>query len=203
MENVLENAISKTTSYFVGTIIVSVVVPILDVFFPDMSEVHKFIVRSLLSVQTGPKLLWGVLIRSEEKSPEFELPSQSVCSNEKAVVDNELQREEMEMLMDRLGIFLDSKGEKLQQRLNPQTISTLFEEKEPSLEEVNEAFRVFDENKDGFIDAEELQRVMTILGHKEGSKIADCKKMIRAYDENGDGRIDFHEFLKFMEHSFS
>ncbi|KAK9188953.1 hypothetical protein WN944_020358 [Citrus x changshan-huyou] len=78
----------------------------------------------------------------------------------------------------------------------------LFEEKEPSLEEVKDAFDVFDENKDGFIDALELQRVLCILGMKEGFQLENCKKMIKTFDENGDGSIDFKEFVKFMESSF-
>ncbi|CAI0438263.1 unnamed protein product [Linum tenue] len=78
----------------------------------------------------------------------------------------------------------------------------LFDEKEPSLEEVKEAFEVFDVNRDGFIDETELQRVMCQLGLKEGVELESCKKMIGAFDVNGDGRIDFCEFVKFMDHSF-
>lgn len=79
----------------------------------------------------------------------------------------------------------------------------IFEEREPSLDEVREAFEVFDGNKDGFIDEEELQRVMGALGLKEGMEVKNCRRMIGAFDENGDGRIDFHEFVKFMEISFN
>ncbi|XVE83761.1 hypothetical protein DITRI_Ditri16bG0112500 [Diplodiscus trichospermus] len=75
-------------------------------------------------------------------------------------------------------------------------------EEEPSLEEVKQAFDVFDVNKDGFIDAEELQRVLCILGLKEGLKMENCIKMIKTFDKNGDDRIDFQEFVKFMENSF-
>ena len=78
----------------------------------------------------------------------------------------------------------------------------MFEDQEPSLEEVKQAFDVFDENKDGFIDARELQRVLYILGLKEARELENCKKMIRNFDENQDGRIDFNEFVKIMENSF-
>jgi calmodulin len=61
---------------------------------------------------------------------------------------------------------------------------------------------VFDENKDGFIDAKELQRVLSALGLKDRAAMDDCKKMIRVFDENDDGRIDFDEFVKFMEGTF-
>ncbi|KAK9200666.1 hypothetical protein WN944_015864 [Citrus x changshan-huyou] len=88
------------------------------------------------------------------------------------------------------------------QKLGSAELSWLFEEKEPSLEQVKEAFDVFDENKDGFIDAMELQRVLCILCLKEGFELENCKKMIKTFDENGDGRIYFKEFVKFMETSF-
>ncbi|KAL0431721.1 UNVERIFIED_CONTAM: putative calcium-binding protein CML46 [Sesamum radiatum] len=71
----------------------------------------------------------------------------------------------------------------------------------PNLEEVKEAFDVFDSNRDGFIDAEELQKVLCALGLKEGSEMENCRRMIGLFDENGDGRIDFDEFVKFMESS--
>lgn len=66
-----------------------------------------------------------------------------------------------------------------------------------SLDEIEETFRVFDVNKDGFIDATELCRVVSIF--KETSDLEECHSMIGAFDTNGDGLIDFHEFLKFMQ----
>ncbi|KAH0460690.1 hypothetical protein IEQ34_011353 [Dendrobium chrysotoxum] len=43
-------------------------------------------------------------------------------------------------------------------------ITALFQDQEPSLDEAKEAFAVFDENGDGHVDAEELQRVLYNLG---------------------------------------
>ncbi|XP_042507028.1 probable calcium-binding protein CML45 [Macadamia integrifolia] len=115
--------------------------------------------------------------------------------------DGKLCRGEVETVMENLGIFIKKDEEKLQEKLGLEELSALFEE-EPSIEEVKEAFEVFDENKDGFIDARELQRVLCGLGFVEGSKMQDCRWMIRAFDMNGDGKIDFGEFVKFMENSF-
>ncbi|CAN0910017.1 Probable calcium-binding protein CML46 [Linum grandiflorum] len=81
-------------------------------------------------------------------------------------------------------------------------ILELFDEKEPSLEEVKEAFEVFDSNGDGFVDEVELQRVMVALGLKEGFGVERCREMIRVVDENGDGKVEFGEFVKLMENSF-
>ncbi|PQP93121.1 putative calcium-binding protein CML45 [Prunus yedoensis var. nudiflora] len=83
-------------------------------------------------------------------------------------------------------------------------LGTLFDAdvvEEPSLEEVKEAFHVFDENKDGFIDAGEINKVLCALGFVGASEV-ECKRMIRAFDRNGDGQIDFNEFVQLMENSF-
>ncbi|VVB04409.1 unnamed protein product [Arabis nemorensis] len=113
-----------------------------------------------------------------------------------------LSREDAEMVMKSLGLFSYSETDELQERYSSKEISSLFEEKEASLEEVKQAFDVFDENRDGFIDATELQRVLTILGFKEESYIENCLGMIRSLDGKKDGKIDFKEFVKFMENSF-
>lgn len=104
--------------------------------------------------------------------------------------------------MGNLGIFCSQESEEqLNESYGCEEISRLFEQ-EPSLEEVKQAFDVFDVNKDGFIDAEELQRVLCVLGLKQGLKLENCNSMINTFDEDGDGRIDFQEFVKFMENSF-
>ncbi|XP_075504620.1 putative calcium-binding protein CML46 [Primulina tabacum] len=78
----------------------------------------------------------------------------------------------------------------------------LFHEEEPSFDEIKETFEVFDSNKDGYIDFNDLRRVLYGLGFKEGSGLEDCKRMIRDFDVNGDGLIDFPEFVVFMEKMF-
>ncbi|XP_068641224.1 probable calcium-binding protein CML45 [Aristolochia californica] len=113
-----------------------------------------------------------------------------------------LDGEEVRMVMERLGGFCKPEGEKLRDLLGCREFSVLFEEKEPSLYEIREAFSVFDQNKDDFIDARDLQSVLSSLGFRQGSSLDACEQMIRSSDENGDGRIDFNEFVKFMEKSF-
>lgn len=137
---------------------------------------------------------------SDEKNSDSELSQLPQLYEKKD--DGSLSREDVKTVMGNLGIFCSSEGEDLPESFCSNELSGLFDEKEPSLEEVKQAFDVFDENKDGFIDARELQRVLCILGLKEGSKLEDCQRMIRTFDENGDGRIEFFEFVKFMEASF-
>ncbi|WOL09404.1 putative calcium-binding protein CML30 [Canna indica] len=105
----------------------------------------------------------------------------------------ELSREEVEMVMCKVGL------QEEQVTSEDVEVLRLFEEKEPSLEEVKAAFCVFDENSDGFVDAVELQRVLLKLGFSEGRELDACRRMITIYDEDHDGRIGFTEFVKLME----
>jgi len=61
-----------------------------------------------------------------------------------------------------------------------------------------EAFKVFDEDGDGFISAKELQVVLGKLGFQEGKEIDRVEKMIISVDLNQDGRVDFFEFKDMM-----
>ncbi|XP_073001600.1 probable calcium-binding protein CML46 [Typha latifolia] len=113
-----------------------------------------------------------------------------------------LSREDMEAIIGRMSLSFTQEGEQLKENIGFDELSNLFEEEEPSFTEVKEAFSVFDENSDGFIDALDLQRVLPKLGFREGTDLHACKQMISAYDVNHDGRLDFIEFVKFLEISF-
>lgn len=64
--------------------------------------------------------------------------------------------------------------------------------------DLNEAFKVFDENGDGFISASELQKVLGKLGFTEANEMGRVKMMISSVDLNHDGRVDFSEFKDMM-----
>ena len=55
--------------------------------------------------------------------------------------------------------------------------------------EMRQAFRVFDIDGNGLIDAQELKMTMRNLG--ENLTDDDVRAMIRAADRNGDGQIDY------------
>lgn len=93
--------------------------------------------------------------------------------------DDKLPRGEVEVVMERLGIFCDPNGDKFPERLGSDDISGLFEAEEVTLEEVREAFDVFDENSDGFIDANELGKVLYKLGFTQVKEM-QCQRMIAA-----------------------
>ena len=64
------------------------------------------------------------------------------------------------------------------------------------LEELKEAFKVFDKDGNGFISAAELRHVMTNLGEKLTDEEVD--EMIREADVDGDGQVNYDEFVKMM-----
>ncbi|KAL4586746.1 hypothetical protein LXL04_011390 [Taraxacum kok-saghyz] len=65
------------------------------------------------------------------------------------------------------------------------------------LENLKDAFSVFDIDKNGLITAEELQNVLASLGDE--CTIADSQKMIAGADQDGDGMINFDEFKVMMK----
>ncbi|KAI3463965.1 hypothetical protein Pfo_020628 [Paulownia fortunei] len=107
-----------------------------------------------------------------------------------------VSREDVEIVMEKLGLY---EGLRPQEPVQDSIeIGNMFDGTEPSLDEVREAFGLFDVNKDGFIDAEELKKVMSSIG-LTGFSEQECQRMIMVFDDNGDGRIDFGEFVKLME----
>ena len=64
---------------------------------------------------------------------------------------------------------------------------------------LHEAFRVFDEDANGYISAEELYRVLgSLSGGAQQPTMEECKNMICSVDADGDGLVDFEEFQKMM-----
>ncbi|CAA2984006.1 probable calcium-binding CML45 [Olea europaea subsp. europaea] len=163
-------------------------------------DIEKLFVCIHFFLHTFPKFvstkwkLWrkSIASNSEQSNKESRIPESSI--------NVYFQNTELNMVMDRLNIVCTEDGEG--SIFGVAEFSVLFDE-EPSLQEVKETFDVFDAKKDGFIDANELQRVLCSLGLKEGCELEECRRMIRAFDENGDGLIDFIEFVKFMEKYFS
>lgn len=63
-------------------------------------------------------------------------------------------------------------------------------------EDMRAAFKVFDIDGNGFIDAQELRQTMHDLGEELSER--DISAMIRSADKNGDGKIDYEEFILMM-----
>ncbi|XP_061173346.1 uncharacterized protein LOC133182517, partial [Saccostrea echinata] len=63
-------------------------------------------------------------------------------------------------------------------------------------DEMQAAFKVFDKDGSGKIDAEELKTAMMNLGERMSDK--DVNEMIAAADLDSDGKVDYKEFVKIM-----
>lgn len=138
--------------------------------------------------------------------------NEAIGSEAVSAGQEKLSKEEVKTVMNCLGIICcgkqgdDDHNVLLLDQIGEEEILEVFDEEEPSLDELKEAFGVFDDNKDGFIDASELGRVLCSLGlireeysSGTGTDHERLRMMIKTVDENGDGVIDFNEFLKFME----
>merc|ERR1712006_39040 len=64
------------------------------------------------------------------------------------------------------------------------------------VEEIKEAFDLFDTDGSGSIDVNELKVAMKALGMD--AKSEEIRKLINDIDSDGDGTIDFDEFLAMM-----
>ncbi|KAM0035642.1 putative EF-hand domain-containing protein [Helianthus debilis subsp. tardiflorus] len=109
-------------------------------------------------------------------------------------------RVDLKIVMDRLGIRWDHNDHR-HVITGSEDLLGLFDEDEPSLDEVKEAFSVFDRKKDGYIDEKELQYALSEMACQRISG-SDCRRMIDRYDADKDGKISFREFLKLMEDCF-
>jgi len=68
------------------------------------------------------------------------------------------------------------------------------------IEELRDAFAVFDKDDSGSITAEELGLMLKRITPSVVSNISDdhLSKLVQKFDRNGDGTIDFNEFLEMM-----
>lgn len=64
------------------------------------------------------------------------------------------------------------------------------------VEQIREAFSVFDKDNDGFITLKELGTVMRSLGQNPTE--SELHELIREYDKDESGTIDFTEFFDLM-----
>merc|ERR1712147_407020 len=64
------------------------------------------------------------------------------------------------------------------------------------LDEIREAFSLFDSDASGMIDVRELKAAMRALGFEV--KNEELKKMVADVDNDGNGTIEFGEFLEMM-----
>ncbi|CAN6301030.1 unnamed protein product [Urochloa humidicola] len=137
--------------------------------------------------------------------------------------DGEITLDEMAAALDALGLGADRSGleaavgdyipagaaglrfedfESLHRSLGDALFGPIPEavpEEEDDEGDMKEAFRVFDEDGDGYISAAELQAVLKKLGLPEARNLATVQEMICNVDKDLDGRVDFGEFKNMMQ----
>ncbi|CAI0469606.1 unnamed protein product [Linum tenue] len=91
-------------------------------------------------------------------------------------------------------VSLHHGGQQLQQQDHDQSAHEISQEES----DLSEAFKVFDEDGDGYISAHELQVVLRKLGLPEATEIDRVEQMIFSVDRNQDGQVDFFEFKDMM-----
>uniref|UniRef100_A0A8C3NDF0 Calcium binding protein 7 n=1 Tax=Geospiza parvula TaxID=87175 RepID=A0A8C3NDF0_GEOPR len=67
---------------------------------------------------------------------------------------------------------------------------------EDELEEIREAFKVFDRDGNGFISKQELGTAMRSLGYMPNE--VELEVIIQRLDMDGDGQVDFEEFVTLL-----
>ena len=64
-------------------------------------------------------------------------------------------------------------------------------------EEMSVAFKMFDKDKNGYIERDELKQMMTKLGEKLTD--GEIDEMMKEADTDNDGRVNYNEFLAMMK----
>ena len=88
-----------------------------------------------------------------------------------------------------------------QKTISSTTLSVKQQQRRPGLtddevEELRQAFDLFDTDGSGTIDPKELRAAMQSLGFE--TKNQTIYQMIQDIDKDGDGDVDFDEFLDLM-----
>ncbi|CAN6372734.1 unnamed protein product [Urochloa humidicola] len=141
---------------------------------------------------------------AKKESLESVLPDREVIKTTNKYQDNDMEftHEDISTMMRNIDLKFGKENSMVCKSISNDYIARIFDEDEPSLQEVRQAFLVFDHNDDGYIDASDLERVLQSLGLGEGIGVDECEQMIAKYDTNNDKRIDTAEFTKVLEAGF-
>ncbi|XP_075497470.1 putative calcium-binding protein CML46 [Primulina tabacum] len=195
----IENVSSNFKGLQLITLITGLIFNFLFVIFLDKKRVHIFLLGFFQSAIRSQLLMNPVDSESKQRDGTKKGGINSSVKKDKRV-DPILHGGDAEDIV--IGsLRLMSNPEEARFDVESHEIFSLFEEKDPSPDEVKDAFDVFDCNGDGFIDPKDLQKVLCSLGLDKGLGMDSFKRMIDVFDDNGDGRLDFGEFVRFLEFS--
>ncbi|KAJ0257856.1 calcium-binding protein CML25 [Hirschfeldia incana] len=118
-----------------------------------------------------------------------------ISSKELGAIMASLGNEVPEEVLEKAVTEIDRKGDGYISFEEFVELNTKGMDQDDVLENLKDAFSVYDIDGNGAISAEELHEVLRSLGDE--CSIGECRKMIGGVDKDGDGTIDFEEF-KFM-----
>lgn len=108
-----------------------------------------------------------------------------------------IKKEKAKRVVKNLGLICyDEEDEDLDEVPVEEVLGELESDKRNEM--LLEAFKIFDVDGDGFIEAVELKRVLECLGLDNGWDMAQIEKMVKVVDLNLDGKVDFSEFELMM-----
>ncbi|KFK44513.1 hypothetical protein AALP_AA1G266400 [Arabis alpina] len=119
-----------------------------------------------------------------------------ISSKEIGAIMTSLGHEVPEELLQKAITEIDQKGDGYINFEEFVELNTKGMDQDDVLENLKDAFSVYDIDGNGSISAEELHQVLRSLGDE--CSIAECRKMIGGVDKDGDGTIDFEEFKIMM-----
>ncbi|KAH0764177.1 hypothetical protein KY285_000048 [Solanum tuberosum] len=142
-----------------------------------------------------------------ERKKKDPTPANSPPVNSPVMIEEELQQVfdingDGKISFSELGFIMASLGTAITEEESIEMINEVdgdgdgFIDLREVMENLKDAFSVFDVDKNGSISAEELQKVMKSIG--EECSLDKCRKMIGGVDCDGDGMIDFEEFKVMM-----
>ncbi|XP_059461876.1 probable calcium-binding protein CML43 [Corylus avellana] len=112
--------------------------------------------------------------------------------------DGRIKKEKVRGVAEKLGFEVDDEGDGDGDEVAVEEVLGGMEEVGKRKELLHEAFKIFDEDGDGYIEAVELKRVLDCLGLDGGWEMGEIEKMVRVVDLNFDGKVDFGEFQLMM-----
>ncbi|KAG6488373.1 probable calcium-binding protein CML46 [Zingiber officinale] len=164
----------------------------------SLPAIHKLLLLILIAIKKFALKYFGLSFSCPSITDEEEQQHHQRKQSTKNTAAG-LQRGDLGLILWRMGLVPSPEGELNEEVDLEVLLPDLFTEDEPSWEELRQAFSVFDENGDGFIDDLELRRILQELGVGEGLEVDACRRMIQVQDRDGDGRIDFSDFVRFLE----
>ena len=88
------------------------------------------------------------------------------------------------------------KTEKYKKKFHYKNVYVFTPKKTYNFKALKEAFKIFDKNRNGYIEAKELKAVTTTLGQALSDD--EFSEFWNEADANSDGKLDYEEFIKMM-----